>query len=173
MSAAASSLGFFAGDVGRQGNFAEGVEEFADVGSAGEGDAAMAFLVGGGDFGADLGRIADEVAEDDFGLKAGALAGAEHDPPIVDGVFFEQEDFKLAAGLGVAAAQARRDDAGIVEDEDVAGAEVIGEIAEILVRNFFGVAVDDEQAGLIALGDGSLGDQFGRQNKIKIGGAHF
>jgi hypothetical protein len=103
----------------------------------------------------------------------GALAGFHHGPPVVHGIFFEQQYFKRAAGAGVFSTQARGDDAGIIEDEDIARAKV----AEEVRKNFMfaaGVgAVEDEEAGLIALRRGLLGDEFGREREIKIGGLHF
>jgi hypothetical protein len=68
--------------------------------------------------------------------------------------------------------EAGGDDAGIVEDEDVASLEKIGEVLELTVFDLAGVAMEDEEAGLIAAGGGLLGDQFRGQVVMEIGGSH-
>ena len=102
-----------------------------------------------------------------------ALAGFHHGPPVVHGIFFEQQDFKRAAGAGVFSTESRGDDAGIIEDEDIAGAQVAKEVGKFFMFEAGIGAVEDEEAGLISLRRGLLGDEFGREWKIKIGGLHF
>jgi hypothetical protein len=47
---------------------------------------------------------------------------------------------------GASGVEARGDDAAVVEDEEIAGAENLGEIAEKVVAVFAGAAVEAEHA---------------------------
>ena len=82
------------------------------------------------------------------------------------------QHLELAAG-GLFAEQARLDHAGVVEDQQVAGAQQRGQLAEDAVDGRGAGAI--EQARGAAFGGGMLRDQFGRQVEIEIGkreGAH-
>ena len=60
-----------------------------------------------------------------------AFPGFEHDPPIVRFVFLEQEQFEVAAGGWVFAAEPRWNDAVIVQHEEIAGLEVMEQVGEL------------------------------------------
>ena len=82
------------------------------------------------------------------------------------------QQFELAAG-GLFAKEARLDDARVVEDEQVAGAQQRGQVPEDPIDVRVGAAI--EQSGSAAFGGGMLGHQFRRQVEIEIGkreGAH-
>ncbi len=68
----------------------------------------MAFVIGGDHFCAKVGGLAGGIAQNNFSADTRAFAGAQHHPPIVDGIFFEQKNFKLSAGARVDAAQTGR-----------------------------------------------------------------
>ena len=72
-----------------------------------------------------------------------AFGGTEHNPPIVAGNFFEQQKFDGAAGVIFDAAQARWEDFGIVENEEVPGLEEVRKIGEFLMGNGSGWALED------------------------------
>ena len=80
--------------------------------------------------GANAGRISRRVVQGDLRADAGAFGRPQHRPPVVGDIFLEQQDFKLAAGTGIRAAQPRGNDARVVQDQHVAGAQKFQEIAE-------------------------------------------
>lgn len=108
----------------------------------------------------------------DFSADARAFAGLHHGPPIVVRVFREQQHFEIAARARVGSAQARRNDAGVVQHEDISGAQEIQNIAKLAMLDTARFAVQHEEARLIARRRRMLGNQFRRQIKIEIGGAH-
>src|ERR1019366_5507764 len=73
---------------------------------------------------------------------------------------------------GAAAEEARGKDAGIVDDEAIAGAQVLGEVAEGAVFPAALLAVDDEHARGGAVGEGFLGNALLGQVVIEIGQLH-
>lgn len=115
----------------------------------------MTFVVGGGDGGADFFRELDRRPD------PGAFAGFHHCPPIVRRIFFEQQNFKGAAGRCVQTPKPGGNDAGVVQHEHITGTEVIGHVAKSSVFQLFAAAVQDEQARLVALRSGKLGNQLG------------
>jgi hypothetical protein len=96
----------------------------------------------------------------------------EHDPPIVDRVFFEQQDFKLPTRVSIHAAEASGDHARIVEYQEIALVKVIEEVAEPPMLNQAGVTMHNEQTRQISLRRGHLRDQFWRQLKVKVHSSH-
>lgn len=72
-------------------------------------------------------------ADFDPGSGSNAFAGAEEAPPVVGVVGVAEENFDAAASGGLDAAQACAKDAGIVEDQEIAGTQILGEIPERLV----------------------------------------
>jgi hypothetical protein len=93
-----------------------------------------------------------------------------------------EKDFDAAggvrgAGLGVPAAgaggvEAGWKDAAVVEDEEVAGAEDFGEIAEKKVVVVAGVAVEEEHAAGAANGRWGLGDELFGEVEMEVGYTH-
>ena len=93
-----------------------------------------------------------------------------------------EEDFDAAGGvgrvvLGVGAAgaggvEASGEDAGVVEDEEIAFAEMGGEVGEVLVGVGAGLAVEHEHAAGAADGGRSLGDEFFGEIEMEVGDAH-
>lgn len=138
--------GIFSFDVRREGNFTERIERVADIRDAGKLQTAMAFVICGGDLRDDVSGFSGVVAENYFRADARAFARAQHHPPIVWSIFFKQKNFKLSAGARVDAAKPRGDDARVVEDEDVTGAEMIEQVGKVAVRNFFRFAGQDKEA---------------------------
>ena len=87
-------------------------------------------------------------------------------------VFFQQQDFKFAAGQGIDAVQPGGNHARVVEHEHVAGPEQIGKILKLKMLQAMLGAMNDQQPGLVPARGGLLRDQFGRQVKMKVGGSH-
>ncbi len=68
--------------------------------------------------------------------------------------------------------EARRQDAGVVEDEEVARAEMVREVGEVIVLDSAGGAIDAEHAtGAAGRGRG-LGDEVFGQIEVEVGYAH-
>src|SRR6185369_1287104 len=107
----------------------------------------------------------ERIRETDRRSRARSLAGAQlrDDDVVVLDPLDERLD-RAAARLG--AEQARLDDRGVVDDEEVAGAEQLGQIAHLEVARRIAGAV--EQARRAALGGGSLCDQLARQREVEV-----
>jgi hypothetical protein len=83
----------------------------------------------------------------------------------------EEEGFDVAAA-GLAEGEAGGDDAGVVEDEEVAGAEELGELGEgAVVDRAVGAAVVEEARGS-ALRGWRLGDKVGGEGEVEVVGLH-
>lgn len=107
--------------------------------------------------------------------------GLDEGVPVCGTALAGKEDFDqagwgggvaLGAQAGAAGEKAGGDDAGVVEDEEVAGTEEAREVEETAVGEGTGGAVDGEHAGGVALGGRVLGDEFGGQVEVKVGNAH-
>jgi len=133
--------------------------------------------------GADLAGGADEDAPEIFGRMGGGAGGLGFGLGFVlvcD--LFGEEDFDEAGGLGRAVLGARADaggeearwqDAGVVENEEIAGLEELREIGEEVVAECSGGAVEDEHTAGAALGGRVLGDEFGGQVVMEVGDEHW
>ena len=137
-----------------------------------EPQAAVAFVIRCDDFGGDVGGRAGMILEKDFCPDLCAFAGTHHRPPVVCGIFFEQQHFKFSAGLFVHTTEARGDDAGIVQHEDVAGAEMALKITEVFVRDAFRGAIQDEEPGGVAPFRRELRDEFRRERVVEVSRQH-
>lgn len=118
------------------------------------------------------GRIFVFAEDLNFHAQPGPFSGAQQGPPVVGRVFFQQQQLEMTVGPGIAPAQPRRDDARIVQNEKIAGGEILRQVEKAPMRDLTRGAVQDQQPRLIASGGRGLGDQFGRQRVIKVGGPH-
>jgi hypothetical protein len=174
--------GIGAGDVGWERNVADAIEESEEIVWIGvvrsverlEADAALSEFGAGEDLGLQIIVLSEEEAFADADLAAGANQAL----PIVGvgGELAGQENFdasvKKVAGGGIARAdglsvgafaatvETGGKDAGVVEDEQIAGVKQVGEVAELAVGITAG-ALQVEHAGSVALGEGLLGDEVG------------
>jgi len=73
---------------------------------------------------------------------------------------FNEKAFPVAAGGGTDSMQASRDDAGVVEDETISGVEIIGECLNRGVFDSLLSAVENEKAGIFAVGRWMPRNQF-------------
>ena len=156
-------------------------------GGDGKAESSLAALAGGEDDGGEEGgggevRVGEEkgFAEEDF--AGGADEGLPGGVPVGGwGEVFGKEDFdggggrggvRLRVEAGAGGEEAGGKDAGVVEDEEVAGFEEGGQGAEVVVGEVAGAKIDAEHAGAAALGWGVLGDQFRGEIEDEIGDAH-
>lgn len=103
---------------------------------------------------------------------ADAFTGFEHDPPFEGGGFLGEEDFDVAARVLFAGAEAGGDDAAIIEDEEVAGLEEIGEVEERAMLGESGLPVEGKQAGAVPFICGMLSDEFLGQRIVEVFDEH-
>lgn len=143
---------------------ADAVEFLMDVGGRAEFDFAFAVLEVLGDGGGEVAREDDLFADAEFftGADEGAPAGAFG----IEGT--EEEDFHFAGEAGAMTVEAGGDDTGVVEDEAIAGLDVGGEVAEVVVVEGLGRAIEDEHAGIGAAGKGVAGDEFVWEVVVKV-----
>jgi hypothetical protein len=79
---------------------------------------------------------------------------------------------RLSAGSLAAAIEARGKDAGIIEDEQIAGLKQVREIAELAVGILAAGSLEVQHAGGIANGGGFLGDEFFGKMEVEVGNQH-
>jgi len=79
----------------------------------------------------------------------------------------------LGAVAGAGGEETRRQDAGVVENEEVAGLKELREVGEEVVAQGSSGAVEDEHAAGSALGGGVLGDELGGQVVMEVGDEHW
>jgi len=133
---------------------------------------ALAFVIFFDDPGIDLSALAAAIQEKDHCVCAHAFARAQHHPPVVDGVFFQEQDFNLSTAAGLDSTESGRDDSRIVQNENIADAQVLDKVTKTSVRDAAIGAAQHQQSRLIALCGRSLSDQFGRQGVIEVSRAH-
>ena len=88
------------------------------------------------------------------------FAGTRDGFPQIVFPLMEQEKFDPRAGIDPCAVQPCGHDARIVEDQAVAGAQIVGNIIEMAVFDRAGIFINDHHAGAVARFDGGLRDQF-------------
>ena len=83
-----------------------------------------------------------------------------------------EKDFDAAASAFAAAIKPGRKDAGVVEDDEIAGLQKVREFAEQRVRIAAAGALQVQHAGAVAGGEGLLGDEFAGKVEMEIGNPH-
>ena len=121
------------------------------------------------------GEEAEGLALGSFDLEAlvfadaAATAQEQFHPPILDGTDVEGLD----AGAGFAPqGEAGGQNAGVVEDEEVAGAQELGQFDEAMIFGAAGLAVEAQEAALLAGGGRLLGDGIGGKLVIEKRSVH-
>ena len=150
----ALGVGFVIGaaNVGRERDVAVGLDGVPLVFGV-EADAAFAV------FETLLDDGVEAFGEFDLGTWGKFAAGADQCAPSVAELFGE-EDFDAAGVAGAMADESGFEDAGVVEDEQIGWLEECGEVFKRAVFPGFGLAVEDQHAGTVALFRGLLGDQL-------------
>jgi hypothetical protein len=92
---------------------------------------------------------------------------ADHALPAGGCEGFETQDFVAFVGE-----EAGGDDSGVVEDEEIAGEQELGDVAEGAMLDLTGGAVNDHHAGRGAVGERFAGDEFRRKMVVEVGGEH-
>ena len=122
------------------------------------------------------------VGEDEGLAGLDLAAGADERGPLVRGELLGEQDFDAAGGCGRArlrvqaeamGEEPRGKDAGVVEDEEVAVAQMRGEIGEEVIFNRAGRAVDSQHAAGATDLRRSLGDEFFGEIEVEVGDAHL
>jgi len=179
-----------AGDIGRERDVADAIEGGEEIVAAVkdllEADAAFAEIGAGQDLGLQFVLLAEEEA---FSY-ADLAAGANQAFPIVGigGELASQQNLDAAAekimrgrivraqGLSVdafaAAVEAGGKNAGVVEDHEIAGAQQVGEVAELAIRKFAAGSLQVQHAGTVTGSERFLSDEFGGKVEMEIGNQH-
>jgi hypothetical protein len=147
-------------DVGREGDVAVGFDGLPFVFGV-EADAAFAVFKAFFDAGFEARRELHHRAWREF--AAGSYKGS---PGVAE--LFGEEDFDAAGVAGAVADEAGFEDARVVEDEEIGGLEVAGEVAELAVLPGLGFPVEDQHAGAVAGSGRILGDQLLGQFIIEL-----
>jgi hypothetical protein len=177
-----------AGDVGRERDVADAIERGEEIifipGL--KADVAFAELSAREDLGLQFILIAEEEAFADSNFAAGANQAL----PIVGigGELAGQKNFDAAAKeiaggriafanrLGMSAfapaIQPGWKHAGIVEDDEIAGLQKVGEFTKQGVRIAAAGSLQAQHAGAVAGGEGLLGDEFDGKVEVEIGDLH-
>ena len=139
-------------DVRRKRHFTDLVDDVVEIAFIGELDDAAA----------EIGPVFDSTCQA-FGKldrrpRQGFLARLDQDFPAVIADGRQEQDFDLAACRRPLAVEAGRDDAGIVEDQDVAFVQFVDEVVEILVFDGTGLTVIEHEAGVVPRFCRMLGD---------------
>jgi hypothetical protein len=170
------SVGFRGGtfgalDVGGEGQLAVEGGEVEDV--AFKAELAMSLVVLREDSGRKWGRRGTKVEE---GPGADPFSGAEKGPPGPGFGFLEEEDFNGAANPATAAhfspPESGGDDLGVIEDEAIAGVEMVEEAAKMGEGSGAGRPVEDQKSGCIPFRSRMLRNQLRWQVEIEVGNQH-
>ena len=102
----------------------------------------------------------------------GGAPGADEGRPGAVVVFAQKEQLHATASIGANAEEAGGHNAGVVQDEEVAGTKEGGEVADVVVAESPGFARDNQEAGRVAGLDRLLGDQLGRQVVVEVRRSH-
>ena len=84
-----------------------------------------------------------------------------------------EEDGDFGTGFFLFAIEQGREDLGVICHDDIAGMEIIEEVFEKTMLDVLGVAVENHEAGFVALLGGLLCNEVLGQDKIKVGKFHF
>lgn len=82
------------------------------------------------------------------------------------------QDFHLPASLHLAALETRRDDAGIVEHQQVIGRQQLRKITDLPVGQLPRWPIQAQQTGPAAIGQRGLGNEFLREEKVEVADLH-
>ncbi len=154
-------------NVGGQGRFTDVLEGVEDGVGAGGADTVQSV-------GAVFENLEGEAAvKADMGADFRAAAAFHHHQPFAVGALhrFNKEAFHLTAGVFVTMGTGGND-AGVVEDQGIAGADEAGKVVHNAVGSGAAGAVQTEHAGLIPFLGGVLGDEAFRKIVIELGCFH-
>ncbi len=84
----------------------------------------------------------------------------------------QQQDLHTTAGHDPATAKPRRNHARVVQDQHVAGVQILADVAKDAVGEAPGGAVHNQQPGSVARRGRLLGDELGWQRVVEVGQPH-
>ena len=151
----------------------DAVEDFEEVAGGLEAQQSIAEWAAIEDFGFENG-FAGECGKDEALTDGDLATGADERAPVVLARGLGEHDFDAASRFFAFAAEssssveAGRNDAAIVEDEEIAGAEEFRQGCEVRIAKRAGFTIHEEHAALAALGGWLLRDEFGRQIEIEV-----
>ena len=107
------------------------------------------------------------IAEVNLGTNLQLFAGAYQNLPVGCISAGQQEYLNMSAGI-LRAVQTRRNNAGIVKHQHIAGLKIIYQIIKMLMLNFTGLFVNNQQARMVARLHRMLSNKLLWQIIIKI-----
>ena len=154
-------------DVRRKRHLADLFEDGVEVAVIGEphDSAAVVCDVGHGTFEPSIAKGKDGARFCPFARLAEAF-------PEVQFLLFQQQELDDRSGLLLDPVDAGRQDPGVVQDEAVAGTQVIEDIREMTVLDLPRFRVEMQHPGRVALPERCLGDQFFRKVIPEVRGVH-
>jgi len=183
--------GVRARDVGRQRDVADLIEcgeEIVHAMSGREADAALAEFGAGQDL--SLKFVAIRLAEEQAFADADLASGTDQAFPVIGmgGELTGQQNFDasvgdiagrrimsaygVSAGACAAAIDPGGEDAGIVENDEVTGAQQVREVAELAIGIVAGCTLQVQHAGAVPDTERGLGDELGGQIEMEIRNQH-
>lgn len=174
-------------DVGWQGHVADLLDLGEEVRVGGEAEGSFAEATGRDDLGLQERMVemwgGKEKVFADLNFAGGAAEGSPDDlAGVLRTEVFGEEDLDatgwvgrvgLGAEAGAGGEEAGGKDAGVVEDNEVAGAEVVGEVSEVIVDESSASAVEDEHAARSADGGWGLCDEVFWKIEVEVCDAHL
>ncbi len=110
--------------------------------------------------------------EDHPGARLELLSGVDKRLPVLVAAAAQEQAFDGAAARHAPAEQSSRKHARVVDHQEVAGREVIGQRRETAVCDVAGRAIQVEEPRRAPIGGRFLGDQFGRQLEVEVADVH-
>ena len=154
-------------DVGGQGHFSQSVQHLQKNALVLEMHQPVAAGQLFGDLGGEL-----PISEGDTGAGAQFLTGPHQTFPRVLTPVNEQQDLTGSAAGEPMTQQSGRENTGVIEDQTVAGPQIVRQIVEVAMFPCTGILIQHQQAGGIPPGNGGLGNKLLGEFKIKITGFH-
>jgi hypothetical protein len=169
-------------DIRREGDVADAIESGEEVVVLTLGglkaDVALAEFPSAQDLGLQFAEIAIALAKEQAFADADLAAGPNQTFPIVGlGVELVAEQNLDAAGEDIAGAFAasiepRWKDAGVVENQQIAGLQQVRKVAEPAVGMAAAGSLQIEHAGFVASGEGFLGNEVVGKMEVEVGNQH-
>ena len=106
------------------------------------------------------------------GAHSHAFGGTDESLPCVWTQTVQKQYFELSSSL-FTGLKAGRDNAGVVEDEDVAGVQVFRKLVKTAMLHRIEIPVQHHQSRVVSWFDRSLGNELGRQRVVEIARLHL
>ena len=152
-------------DIGGQGHLSKLAQDLQEDALIAEADLFLAVVQGFHDLGGEL-----SVAEAELRADRGLPARARQAFPDVAAGILEQKDLHSPAAGNAVAHQTGRKDAGIVQNQRVAGLEIVDHVVKMPVLDLSALPAENQQSGAVALLKRRLRDQLRRKLIVKIMG---